>query len=165
MKINSINNSTSFGRFYVTNKGSQTLARNFIHNPEEEKYFVEKIINPLEKSPVSVIYDGYSALFQGNDGIYYNVVKAYEDGREALLTAVGGRAAYVRQPYYLPEDKEYAPRRYPEIEMARDIALHIEKSRENFEEVSAKMKPRKIEITKQTDSLAEKSALLFDMLS
>jgi len=34
MKINSINNSTSFGRFYVTNKGSQTLARNFMQKPE-----------------------------------------------------------------------------------------------------------------------------------
>ena len=126
MKINPINNA-SFGRFRVTEQGADVIARNFMQNPETEEYFIDKIIKPLENCSVDVVHNGYSQLYKGSDDKYYLIQYASATGNEAVVTPTSGKTAYVRSVYYLPPNKKYAPRKYPDIEMARDIAKYFNK--------------------------------------
>ena len=163
MKINPINNA-SFGRFRVTEQGADVIARNFVQNPETEEYFIDKIIKPLENCSVDVVHNGYSPLYKGSDDKYYLIQYASATGNEAVVTPTSGKTAYVRSVYYLPPNKKYAPRKYPDIEMARDIALNIEKNKKKTKTSKEKMEPRNLEAITKATTFEEKSKALFDIL-
>ncbi len=57
MYITPVNNQ-SFTGFRLKGNGAKALAEKFVSNPEYEKTFTRRIINPLKKINTDVIYDG-----------------------------------------------------------------------------------------------------------
>ena len=75
MRVNSVQNSQNFGMaFRVRDNGAWKLAIDFVNNPKLEEKFMNKIVAPLEKAEVDVVYDGSSVYYKHNANDYYSSI-------------------------------------------------------------------------------------------
>ena len=140
MRVNSVQNSQNFGMaFRVRDNGAWKLAIDFVNNPKLEEKFMNKIVAPLEKAEVDVVYDGSSVYYKHNANDYYSSI--VQVGYDKYVTVpLGGPLRYSRNVYrpmnnsklkYTKDFYETSGTNtfFPSIEAAKNIALNLSAER------------------------------------
>jgi len=159
MNIRGIGVSPAFGDLGLTKKGAAVLAEEFVKNPELEGKFMVEIAKPLEDTETTdVVFDGYQArvLVRGKEKESMSVIHGYNSERHYLGTVAkyGCRMAQPKQSNLEPTYVFSSHYPLNEIEIAKNIALDIDKAKLNKE---ADKLPERF----KNESVEEKSKRLY----
>lgn len=118
----------SFGAFRLKESGAQSLAEEFVKNPELEAKFMLNIAKPLEESDGDVVYNGYNVSYDYPNCRRGSIVHAnnYKLSPEYGLAVVAenySKNVYRRMSDVKPTNEFMDRYPFNEIEAAKNIIL------------------------------------------
>ncbi len=128
MNINAISNVSqcSFGSFKVVEYGAQSLAEEFVQNPNFEADFMLNIAKPLEESDGEVIFDGNQVFYKHpKENQSGSIVQANGNSRDVLAIVAENYSRNAYRKLTNTNTTNVFRNHYPlnEIEAAKNIIL------------------------------------------